>query len=300
MFVTALPTIAQMVGTNRILRGVAITHPTGDPTLAADDERDLRERIVEPRARDARHRGRARPRSGSSAMTPDRRAAVVSASFVLEHVPDLVRYGSKPSREPAKLDRLTEALRHLRRRGRVPAQPGLPRATCLPRICGIDPATGGGTRWRAPRRDGTIGDLMDQRSFYDAARRGRRLRAVRLGAEPGPASSRCTEGDTVVGAFAAITRRMSRSRRTCCSRTSRSRRAACTRCATCWPAAASTPHRSRTRSAAARRRWAIATSGAAATSRRRSPRQCGLASASAIDVKSFCAAPVHALVSRPP
>ena len=42
MFVTALPTIAQMVGANRILRGVAITNPTGDPTLAADDERALR------------------------------------------------------------------------------------------------------------------------------------------------------------------------------------------------------------------------------------------------------------------
>jgi len=47
VFVTALPTIAQMVGTNRILRGVAITHPTGDPTLAPDDEQALRERIVE-------------------------------------------------------------------------------------------------------------------------------------------------------------------------------------------------------------------------------------------------------------
>jgi len=42
VFVTALPTIAQMVGANRILRGVAITNPTGDPTLAADDERALR------------------------------------------------------------------------------------------------------------------------------------------------------------------------------------------------------------------------------------------------------------------
>ena len=42
MFVTALPTIAQMVGANRILRGVAITNPTGDPTLAPDDERALR------------------------------------------------------------------------------------------------------------------------------------------------------------------------------------------------------------------------------------------------------------------
>ena len=46
MFVTALPTIAQMVGTNRILRGVAITHPTGDPSLAVGDELALRRRIV--------------------------------------------------------------------------------------------------------------------------------------------------------------------------------------------------------------------------------------------------------------
>jgi betaine reductase len=47
VFVTALPTIAQMVGTNRILRGVAITHPTGDPSLATRDEFALRHRIVE-------------------------------------------------------------------------------------------------------------------------------------------------------------------------------------------------------------------------------------------------------------
>ena len=46
MFVTALPTIAQMVGTNRILRGVSITHPTGDPGLAAGDEHALRVRLV--------------------------------------------------------------------------------------------------------------------------------------------------------------------------------------------------------------------------------------------------------------
>lgn len=46
MFVTALPTIAQMVGTNRILRGVSITHPTGDPSLATGDEHELRVRIV--------------------------------------------------------------------------------------------------------------------------------------------------------------------------------------------------------------------------------------------------------------
>lgn len=46
VFVTALPTIAQMVGANRILRGVAITNPTGDPSLEPDDERAMRLALV--------------------------------------------------------------------------------------------------------------------------------------------------------------------------------------------------------------------------------------------------------------
>jgi betaine reductase len=47
VFITALPTIAQMVGANRVLRGVAITHPTGDPSLAVGDERAVRVRVIE-------------------------------------------------------------------------------------------------------------------------------------------------------------------------------------------------------------------------------------------------------------
>jgi glycine reductase complex component B subunit gamma len=47
VFITALPTIAQMVGANRVLKGVSITHPTGNPTLALPDESELRRRIVE-------------------------------------------------------------------------------------------------------------------------------------------------------------------------------------------------------------------------------------------------------------
>jgi glycine reductase len=46
VFVTALPTIAQMVGANRIVRGVAITNPIGDPSLAPDDEHVLRLTMV--------------------------------------------------------------------------------------------------------------------------------------------------------------------------------------------------------------------------------------------------------------
>jgi betaine reductase len=40
-----------------------------------------------------------------------RRTAVVAASFVLEHVPDLVRYGSKPHRESHRLPDVSRALR---------------------------------------------------------------------------------------------------------------------------------------------------------------------------------------------
>ena len=47
MFITALPTIAKMVGANRILKGVSITHPAGDPSLAVGEEHALRRRIVE-------------------------------------------------------------------------------------------------------------------------------------------------------------------------------------------------------------------------------------------------------------
>ncbi len=45
VFVTALPTIASMVGASRVVRGVAITNPTGDPD--ASDELSVRRQIVE-------------------------------------------------------------------------------------------------------------------------------------------------------------------------------------------------------------------------------------------------------------
>lgn len=44
--VTALPTIAQMIGANRIVRGTSITTPVGDPSRG-DGERAHRRRIVE-------------------------------------------------------------------------------------------------------------------------------------------------------------------------------------------------------------------------------------------------------------
>ena len=45
--VTALPTIAAMGGANRIVRGVAVAHPTGDPERSPADELIFRRRLVE-------------------------------------------------------------------------------------------------------------------------------------------------------------------------------------------------------------------------------------------------------------
>jgi glycine reductase complex component B subunit gamma len=47
VLITALPSIAQMVGVNRVLRGVSITSPTGDSSLGVRDEFNLRRHIVE-------------------------------------------------------------------------------------------------------------------------------------------------------------------------------------------------------------------------------------------------------------
>jgi len=47
VLITALPTIAGLLGVGRVVRGVAIAHPVGDPALDVDEERVLRGRIVE-------------------------------------------------------------------------------------------------------------------------------------------------------------------------------------------------------------------------------------------------------------
>jgi glycine/betaine/sarcosine/D-proline reductase family selenoprotein B len=47
VFVTALPTIATMIGANRVVRGVAITSPFGDPGRSPAGEAALRRAIVE-------------------------------------------------------------------------------------------------------------------------------------------------------------------------------------------------------------------------------------------------------------
>ena len=45
MIITALPSIATAAGANRVLRGMAITSPLGDPALPAEAETALRFRL---------------------------------------------------------------------------------------------------------------------------------------------------------------------------------------------------------------------------------------------------------------
>lgn len=46
VLVTCLTNVAEMVGANRILAGVAIPHPVGDPGLTAEEERRERRRLL--------------------------------------------------------------------------------------------------------------------------------------------------------------------------------------------------------------------------------------------------------------
>jgi betaine reductase len=44
--VSALDSLAKSIGSNRIVRGKAITSVVGDPALGRDDERRFRKRLV--------------------------------------------------------------------------------------------------------------------------------------------------------------------------------------------------------------------------------------------------------------
>ncbi len=45
--VTAMSTLAKQLGVNRVVAGTKIPHPCGDPTLPAEADLNLRQKIVE-------------------------------------------------------------------------------------------------------------------------------------------------------------------------------------------------------------------------------------------------------------
>jgi glycine reductase len=44
--ITAIPSIAQMLGVNRIVQGRAVPNPVGDPTLTKEQEKELRRKYI--------------------------------------------------------------------------------------------------------------------------------------------------------------------------------------------------------------------------------------------------------------
>ena len=131
-----------------------------------------------------------------------RHAGVLGAAFTLQHVPDLVRYGSKPSREPAQLERIAAALRSY--------DQALAYAPHQVFIGNLAPEE----LWRLPRpwwksrekgtRTGPFGEILPQRDYYDLMAKVDAFGLLRLGQKPNEAAGEIAlyEGREVVGSFA--------------------------------------------------------------------------------------------------
>jgi hypothetical protein len=224
-----------------------------------------------------------------------RRAAVVAASFVLEHVPDLVRYGSKPAREPQRADDIAAALRSF-----DDAVAYAPNQVMIGALAPDD-------LWDRPRpwwghpvdgatAAGPWGDVMGQSAFLDLLSSVDRFELVRLGAEPRPGDLPLFDGDRATGSFApahetdeslsayvllenlSIKATAVHALRDLLARTGIDP-ASITHAIGCGEEAIG----DRYQRGGGNLAKAVA-------------EECGLGRASGIDVKSFCAAPVHALV----
>jgi len=224
-----------------------------------------------------------------------RRAAVTRASLVLEHVPDLVRYGSKPSREPAKIDALQAALRPFEE-----AVAYAPNQVFVGNLPPEDLWERPRTWWQHPvegaSAHGTTGDILPQPAFYELLAEVDGFGLVQATTDPGPGTLALYDGDKVVGTLVgdhdldeslsahvllenlAIKASGVHALRDLLARSGIDP-ASITHAIGCGEEAVG----DRYQRGGGNMAKAIAEEG-------------GLARASALDVKSFCAAPVHALV----
>jgi glycine/sarcosine/betaine reductase complex component C subunit beta len=228
-------------------------------------------------------------------VTGTRRAAIVSASLVLEHVPDLVRYGSKPFREPEQVERLCASLRPFERAVAYP-----PNQVFIGNLAPEDLWEHPRAWWRHPVADaspsGPSGELMDQERFLELLAEIDRFDLVRMGVEPEPGQLALFRGGEVVGAFAAdheddasLTAHVLLENLSIAAGGVHALRHLLTRTGI---DPASITHAIGCGEEAVGDRYQRGGGNVAKAIAER----CGLARASAIDVKSFCAAPVHALV----
>jgi glycine/sarcosine/betaine reductase complex component C subunit beta len=131
-----------------------------------------------------------------------RRAGILGAALVLEHVPDLVRYGSKPSRE---LDRLPELERSLRTYEQALAYP--PHQVFIGNARPEQLWEQERPWWRgngSGARRGSFGELMPQSEYYELLAELDQFGLLRLGSEPDEGAGELPLHDAgrVVGAFA--------------------------------------------------------------------------------------------------
>jgi betaine reductase len=121
---------------------------------------------------------------------------------VLDHVPDLVRYGSKPAREEEKFASVRDKLRSFEQaRGYAPNQAFI--GNLRPEeLWDRERPWWGQVDALAPAA-GPFGDIADQRSFYELMDEVDLFDLVRLGEEPHPENGDLAlcDGDEVVGAF---------------------------------------------------------------------------------------------------
>jgi glycine/sarcosine/betaine reductase complex component C subunit beta len=126
---------------------------------------------------------------------------VTAASFVLEHVPDLVRHGSKPRREPGRLAALAAS-----RRAFDDAVAYPPNQVFVGSLAPEDLWERPKPWWRHPvegaKPEGAHGEIMAQPAFYDLLAGVDGIGLMRRGAEPGPGELGLFDDDELIGAFA--------------------------------------------------------------------------------------------------
>ena len=132
-----------------------------------------------------------------------RRAGILASSFVLEHVPDLVRYGSKPAREAEKFATVRDKLRTFEQaRGYAPNQAFI--GNLRPEELWDRERPWWGEVDASSPAVGPYGDIIDQPAFYALMKEVDLFDLVRLGEHPRAENGDVPlyDGDEVVGAFA--------------------------------------------------------------------------------------------------
>lgn len=131
-----------------------------------------------------------------------RRAGILAGVVVLAHVPDLVRYGSKPMRERSRLEEMLGSLRSFQQAVSYPPNQAFIGNMRPEELWGLPRPWWRGARI-APEM-GPFGEIIDERSYYDLLAEVDQFDLVRFKDSPDPAAGELPvyEGERVIGAFA--------------------------------------------------------------------------------------------------